>query len=97
MGSNNQAKPIDATLIAPSDEATAQFESHGGHLTVFSPFGEDPLRDNAQLLAQREAKFQERYPDFGPFFYTLVNGYCSLFRDGVLFLIDVSKRLQSSI
>ena len=49
------------------------------------------------MVQQREEKFHERFPNFGPFSHTLVNGNCSLFRDGILFLIDVSKRLQSSM
>lgn len=97
MDGNNQAKLIDGSLIVESTVAVNQFEGLGGRITSFSPFGEDPLRNNAQLVTQREAEFHERYPDFSNFFYTVVNGDCSLFREGILFIIDVSKRLQTLI
>ncbi len=55
---------------------------------AFTSFGDDPLKNNIQLVTQREAEFHARYPDFNNF---LVNG--NLFSEGVLFLIDTCKIL----
>ena len=71
--------------------------SLGRHITTFSSFGEDPLRSNPQLVAQREAEFFAHYADFNNIFHTAVNGNFSLFCEGVLFLIDLSKRLEASM
>ncbi len=46
---------------------------------------------------EREEEFHRRYPDFSPFFRTVVNDDYSLFREGLLFLIDVSNRLESQL
>ena len=74
-----------------------QFEALGGHITNFTSFGEDPLRSHPNLVAEREAKFHEQYPDFTEFFHTIVNGDSSLLCQGIIFLIDLSKRLQNSM
>ena len=97
MHENKQSRPIDTSLLPESDAAVSHFHSLGGHLTLFSHFGEDPLREHTELVVQREAEFHEVYADFGPFFYKVVNGDFSLFRHGILFLIDISKRLLNSI
>lgn len=68
------------------------FQTQGGHVTVFSPFGRDPLENYPDLIAEREAKFNEHYTDFAPFFYTVVNGDNSLFRTGLLQFIEISKQ-----
>lgn len=94
MKRNNQAVQLDPLLLPNPDVAVQQFESFGGHLTLFSPFGHDPLQNRQDLVGQREAEFQSRHPDFGVFFYTVVNGDYSIFRDGLVTLIDISKCLE---
>ncbi len=96
MRENDRASRIDRNAIIGVSDALRQFESFGRSLTIFSPFGEDPLRNRVELVNRREAEFKERYPDFGRFFYRVVNGDNSLFREGILFLIDLSKRLEMS-
>ena len=97
MQRNNQTVQVDARLVPEPSDAVQHFESFGGHLTLFSPFGEDPLADRDDLVSQREADFFARYPDFGPFFYSVVNGDYTLFRAGLLFLIQVSKGLEAQL
>jgi len=80
-------------VIPNSVTAVHQFQSYGGQLTLFSDFGEDPLKDDAQKIAQREAQFRQRFADFAPFFHTVVNGDFNLFRQGLLFFIDLSSRI----
>lgn len=97
MKGNNHTVPIAPQLIPDPDSAVQQYESLGGHLTIFSSFGQDPLRDRAHLVRQRESDFQRRYPDYRQFFHTVVNGDFSVFRDGLLYLIDISKHLESQL
>ncbi len=97
MQQNNQATQIDGRLLPEPDGALQSFESHGGHITVFSPFGQDPLMEQPDLSSQREARFFERYPDFGPFFHSVVNGDFSLFRAGLLYFIDVSRYFEAQL
>ncbi len=97
MASNNQIARVDPRLIPSPEEAVRQYEEAGGHITHFSGFGEDPLASNISLVHQREAEFYQRYPNFDPFFHKLVNGDDSAFRDGLLFLIQITQTLQSLI
>ena len=43
MEKNNQAAQINPQLLPSPDVAVQQYESSGSHLTLFSPFGNDPL------------------------------------------------------
>lgn len=97
MHRNNQVMPLDPALVPEPEDAVQQFEAHGGHLTLFSAFGRDPLEDREDLIKAREEDFYRKYPDFGCFFYTVVNNDYSLFREGLLFFIDVSKRLECEL
>ena len=93
MKKNNHAARIDTHMLPPTTDAVQEYESHGGHLTVFKAFGHDPLDERADLIGQRETQFQEQYPDFGPFFHAIVNGDNSVFRTGLLRLIEISTQL----
>lgn len=97
MAGNNHAKPISDSSIVDPDAAVRHFESLGGHITTFSPFGEDPLKDRSHLVAQRETEFHARYPNFNNFFHALVNSNYILFHEGILFFIEISKRLLESV
>ncbi len=97
MKRKNHAMSIDLQLLPQTGDAVGQFESHGGTLTTFSEFGHDPLSERSDLIQQRETKFHERYTDFGPFFYSSVNGDNSIFRLGLLYFIEISTQLLSQI
>lgn len=97
MRSNHRAAPVDGQLLSQSQDAIRAFEHAGGHLTLFSNFGIDPLEGRCNLIAGRERLFHERFPDFGPLFHTFINGDSSLFRDGLTYLIGVSVRLHNTI
>ncbi|XP_065894563.1 uncharacterized protein [Dysidea avara] len=97
MIERNCAVQIDPTLLPDGDSAVNNFESYGGQLTIFSPFGEDPLRDHPALVTQREAEFHRHHPIFSDFFHTVVNGDFSLFREGILSFIDISKNLSMQV
>ena len=97
MERNCQAVRIDSRHLPTPQEAVQMFEAHGRHLTLFSPFGQDPLAGNSQLIAEREDKFREKYPDFTTFFSTVVNGDNSLFRSGLLYFIQLSRQFETDM
>lgn len=94
MHRNNQTTQIDPSFLPEAEDALQLFEANGGHITVFSPFGEDPLASHPDLAEERESTFLEYFPDFGPFFHTVVNGNTLLFSDGLLCFIHISKQLE---
>jgi len=73
------------------------YESQGGHLTLLSEFGEDPLSSRNDLLQLREARFFEDYPRFDEIFYGVVNNDKTLFREGILHLINISMQLTAQL
>ena len=52
MRRNSLTVPIDPRLLPEPDDAVEQFESFGGNLTRFSPFGRDPLVGRPDLAAR---------------------------------------------
>ena len=86
---------INHQLIKDPTTVLEEYRQLGGNITVFSPFGEDPLKNRPDLVAIREKSFFERYTGFEQFFYNVVNGDFSLFKEGLLFFIDVTIRLGS--
>ena len=97
MRRNNQTVQINFSLVLDPEEVVEQFELHGGSITEFSPFGQDPLEGHEDLLQEREHNFTDHYTDLGPLFHTVVNGDYRLFHEGLLYLIDISKQLELSI
>ena len=93
MNTNNQAARIAPQYVPLPEDAARQYREAGGHLTQFSVFGEDPLASDAIRVNQREEEFYHRYPTFDPIFSNTVNGYHSLFHEGLLYFIEL-KTLQ---
>jgi len=52
MMSNYQAMNINNTIIKDPSDLVKDFEDLGGHITEFTPFGEDPLRDCSDLISR---------------------------------------------
>lgn len=94
MDSNNQTARIDPQFVPLPEDAARQYSDAGGHLTLYGKFGEDPLAGRANLVYQREVQFHLRYPAFDQFFSNLVNGNDSLFREGLLYFIQITHTLQ---
>lgn len=97
MQRNNQCVQVNASEIPDPLDALQSFEASGGHLTVFSNFGNDPLKCHPELVEEREHSFCSRYPDFNHFFSSVVNGEFCFFREGLLHFIDLSHQLQCSL
>ena len=89
MHTHNQVMPVDPSLVSDPEEAVQWFESHGGHLTLFSPFGQDPLKDRDDLMRASDKDFYDKYPDFERFLSSVVNDDYNLFREGILFFTEV--------
>ena len=62
-----------------------------------APLGRTLLKRDLTCLAKGRPLFLERYPDFGPFFHSAVNTDFTLFRDGLLYFIDVSKSFEDQV
>ena len=85
-----------ARSVAPSDiplpqEAVDQFHSGGGQLTLFSPFGTDPLDGDEDLVAERERRLQAGVSNFASVFHSLVNRNDQSFRDGLKLFLRVTQ------
>ena len=94
---NNQAKPVDTSLIPNADDAVQMYESYGGHITLFSDFGKDPLSKRRDLSSLREERFFDQYPRFGDIFHTVVNDNRTLFHDALLSFIDISFQIAAQL
>ena len=77
---NNHSQPLSSSVLPSSETAVQHFEALGGNITLFSPFGSDPLSDHPELVAERERQFYSSYLDFAPIFHKLTNGPHSTFR-----------------
>jgi len=53
MDRENRTAKVDPAMIPSVQDAVQQYESLGGTLTTFSPFGIDPLESNAHLRQMR--------------------------------------------
>jgi len=94
MSNNNQVPQVDSTMIPTPDDALLHYQSLGGEITVFNSFGEDPLKERPDLIADRERQYGQCYPNFDEIFYTTVNGNYVPFQNGLLGFITISKQLE---
>ena len=97
MRSNNLLHPLSAAQIPTTDEAIQQYHTFGGHLTLNSPFGEDPLKVDESLVTERERRLKASIPDFSTIFQTLVNGDDTHFRNGLKLLIQLTDQLATLV
>ena len=65
-----------------------------GELTLIPVFGEDPLP--AALETIRQEEFLRKYPDLSVIFSSAVNGEERPFRDGLQYMLSITKRLARS-
>lgn len=91
------AMEVQPSIIPQVTNAVHEYEELGGRLTVFSNYGEDQLKPRQDLIQERERLFTVRYPDFGIFFYSVVNGDDVLFRNGLLYLIRINNVLAKQL
>lgn len=94
MYQNNNAKVLDHSIIPSSYDAVQMYTSlTGGTITTQSSFGLDLLVNNLQKKLIRDQYFEENCPPFLSIFSAVVNGNGQVFKDNLLLLIDITKRL----
>jgi len=96
MAQNNQAKPINHSLVPAAVEAGRLYETDGGRLTMFSEFGQDPLARREDLMATRMDMFTGQW-QFHNIFHSLVNNNKTFFHDALLYFIDITMQLKAQI
>ena len=94
MRSNYNTSPVHEDIIPSPEQAVQQYHSLGGHLTILSHFGTDPLGDLDGQRLERDERLQANILDFPTIFYKLVNGNDVPFRNGLKCFIDLTKRLS---
>ncbi|XP_019850818.1 PREDICTED: uncharacterized protein LOC109581282 [Amphimedon queenslandica] len=86
--------PIDPNILPETEVAVQQMESLGSHLTRFSPFGQDPLEGHGHFCRQRDEQFEARFPNYDDFFHSVANSDFTLFRQGLLYTIEITRHLE---
>ena len=94
MRNNNRVKVIDPSLIPSVTDAVKEYQQAGGHLRDPHQVGSDPLCVMKQEI--RKQAFSERYTSFQAIFSALVNKDSTMFRNALIFYIDVTYCLSSS-
>ena len=88
---------LNLAQIPRTDEAVQWYHESGGNLTLFSPFGEDPLSVAESLVTERETRMWANIPDFSAIFHKLVNGDDMHFCNGLKLFIRLTERLATEI
>ena len=78
MRTNNLLHPVRSTLIPTPDDAFQEYCSLGGQLTVFSPFGVDPISADENLMAERDG-YKPTFKTSLLFFIHLLMGMTNTF------------------
>ena len=79
--------------LPDGNQAAQLYRNSGGHLTDPGAYGMDPISTDRGKCHIREAAFFEKY-SFYEIFYDLINGNGLKFENGLLFYIDVTRRLS---
>ncbi len=96
MTLDNRAKNILPSLLPSVHEAVQLYREAGGGITNEHTFGIDPLSGNLEMQKIRQDSVLQHY-DFNPMFHQLVNGNDSLFKEALLYFVDVTYRLSTVI
>ena len=64
---------LDPSLVLSPQNTVSEFESSGGHLQLFSKFGQDPLFERPDLQQMHQVAFDEKYPHLEPVYHRIVN------------------------
>ena len=93
---DNRTKKIPLYLLPQPQQASEAYRNMAGTLTDPAPFGMDPLEQDYSKKHLRMKAFCDRYPSFDTIFHELVNGSDDLFRQALLFFIEITKRMSLS-
>ena len=70
---NARTRRLPSEIIPDAHTATSQFVDMGGHLTLESHFGNDPLAGGDGLIAECNRQFHQQYPDLSMVFHAISN------------------------
>ena len=96
MSRQNKIASVNLHLVPSSNDALLLYRQDGGSITEVSTFGRDPIMDSDEKKAIRLHVFNERFPSFDLIFFETVNLRPTIFRDALLFYIDITYRLSAS-
>lgn len=92
---NNHSQMIDINVLPSGNDAAQLYRENGGHLTDPEVYGVDPISDDTAKLSIRERAFFGRF-HFSDIFQDLINGNVTKFENGLLYFIEITKRLSLS-
>ena len=78
--------------VPTTDQAIRLFIDNGGHLTLQSLFGVDPLSDFPQMQLLRERDFQSQYPSTANIFQDILHSNGSIFKDYIQYFIHLTEK-----
>ena len=90
---NARTRRLPSEIIPDAHFATSQFVDMGGHLTLESHFGNDPLAGRNGLIAERNRQFHQQYPDLSMVFHAISNNNCNPFIESVKLYIHLREAL----
>ena len=93
---DNMIARLDLRNLPCASQAVCMYHQEGGRISDESQFGEDPLLGDDAKASIRASAFGDRYPSFDAIFHDLVNSNPSLFKNALLFYIDITYRLSRS-
>ena len=96
MLQDNRTKRLDPAFIPTVDDAVTNYRAQGGQLTDPDELGVDPISCDGNKSKIRQQTFSEKFPSFGIIFDNLVNGQPEMFREGLLFYLNITNRLLNS-
>ena len=88
---------IPLSAIPDGREAADLYREVGGSITMFPKFGTDPLEACSDLKDRRNHEFSNRYPEFAPLFYTVVNSNYTPFCEALSFFILITHSLSTEL
>ena len=91
---NNRARKIPPARLPLPEQAVQAYRNTTGVLTDPSPYGNDPLAQDSTKKDLRMQAFHDRFPSFDAIFHDLVNGNSAVFKQALLFFIDITRRMS---
>ena len=89
---NNRAVNIDASIV-PTSQAAVQM--YNGTLTIEQQFGIDTLGQQPAKKDAREREFRRHFPRVDTIFHAIVNDNHALFRNAILYYIQLTRYLSN--
>ena len=90
---NARTRRLPSEIIPDAHIATSQFVDIGGHLTLESHFGNDPLAGRDGLIAECNRQFHQQYPDLSMVFHAISNNNCNPIIESVKLYIRLTEVL----